>query len=59
MSRMAGDVFKVPDFKASASGSDRDMVEMDDGTKVHKDQVAEYVEANYEKTSEEGNKYYG
>ena len=46
MNRMAGDAFKG----GSSFGNDKDLIELDDeGTKVPKDEVAEYIENNYKK----------
>ena len=51
MTRMAGDAFeasKAPSTNFSFKG-DGDLVEMDDGVKVPKDDVKEYVKNNYKK----------
>ena len=46
MNRMAGDALK----SGSSFGSDKDLIELDDeGTKVPKDEVAEYIKNNYKK----------
>ena len=60
MTRMAGDAMKggldLP-MPSGFSMEDKDLVEMDDGTKVHKDEVKDYVKNNYKKNDE--NKFGG
>ena len=45
MTRMAGDAMKM------SFGQDRDTVEFEDGEKIHKDDVAQYVKDNYKKNN--------
>ena len=44
MTRMAGDAMKGMSF-----GQDQDTIEFEDGEKIHKDDVAQYVSDNYKK----------
>ena len=48
MTRMAGDAMKDMSM-GSTFGKDEDLVEMDDGEKIRKNDVAQYVKDNYKK----------
>jgi len=53
MTRMAGDAMKnVSIGSMSMIGSDPDTVEFEDGEKIHKDDVREYVKNNYKKNED-------
>lgn len=49
MTRMAGDAMKDFSMGNTSFGNDDDLVEMDDGVKIRKQDVAQYVKDNYEK----------
>ena len=49
MTRMAGDAMKDMSMGSTSFGKDDDVVEMDDGERIHKGDVAQYVKDNYKK----------
>ena len=56
MTRMAGDAMKDMSIGSNSFGSDDDVIEMEDGEKIHKTDVSQYVKDNYKKN---GNNSFG